>query len=478
MIFPGLRYIGGFEIGDGLIFTYIDVPGIVRDGVLSIPPEGFVKEYEVHKECASLRVDWSEENHGGCRCEVSFAGRTKAFDGCLPEHFGDDWLVARYASGEYTHCFFAYNYSNDHFIQFLEDASQIVFSDGFFFVEGRDSWKVHDKAGVVIESLVISEASVFLEKPYFYRVDGLVFLGGGGGGDNKVLHIFSPEQGRLLESVTWASHINSLVKANEDYFFIDHLHLYRLDPTAPKNSEVLATLPAPSSASAWRGDEHLWWDGHCLYMASFRGNFIQAYDLAGHPQPSPSIPKGWQVFLRSEAKTRFEAGFNIVCLHEEGTFATGPGGILTWKAGQFADPDVMEVERIQGWSFEPIAGKKNKYGYRVKASDTSGERLARHAGHHFLALVDRVAPGTINGARIGEKDFNGVLEIILSTRKRATLEASHVQYLIDLFGQMRRMPINYRASNNRDRLSLKIFWQEVDSEATELLYDSMVALDV
>ncbi len=473
MIFPGLRYLGSFEANDSLVFTYVDVPGIVRSGALSIPEPWFIKEYEILKDGASVQVDWHDENQDGGRCKVSFGERVKTFDRCLPEHFGNGWLVARYTSGEHAHSFFAYNYLNENIIQFLENARRVCVRDGFFFVEGCDSWNVHDESGSIVASLDASDASCFLERPYYHVIDNLVFMGGGGLGDNKILHVFSPEEGRLLKSVTWSNHINSLTKAGEDYYFIDHQHLYRLNPAAPENSKALATLPAPSGVSAWRGYEQLWWDGHCLYVASFRGNFIQAYDLDGNPLPSPSIPKGWQVFLYGDSGVSFMANFNIVCLHEEGTFATGPGGILTWKAGQFADPGVMEIEHIQGWSFEPIAGKKNKYGYRVRASDPSGEHLVRHAGHHLLALVDRVAPGTINGARIGEKDFNGVLELILITPQRDFLEASHVQYLIDLFGQMCRMPINYRSSNNRDRLSLKIFWQNVnDGEATELIYDS------
>ncbi|TBV01902.1 hypothetical protein DNK34_19995 [Pseudomonas dryadis] len=132
----------------------------------------------------------------------------------------------------------------------------------------------------------------------------------------------------------------------------------------------------------------------------------------------------------------------------------------------------MQIEAIEAVEVEQIPGKKGKHGYRMTARDANGEHLARHAMHHFARLANKVAPSTMNGGKVNDKDFDGVLELILEIPQRQALEKIYIDYVIEGCEQMRYPLQSHRAGNKRDPVKIKLFWQAIAGGDTELLYDS------
>ena len=370
---------------------------------------------------------------------------------------------------------FAYGYADLQYFEFPKEDSVFFAADGLVFVKsshgGLQTVRIQNMDGVVLDAFEYQFSARVRAADDAFRVSDKVFINCSGFESGGLLYCFSLSERKLLPPINLDSYMGAMCNFGNVFFYIDGASLRRFNLESPRDSEILAelpSLPGPKRGSG-RGQEWLWWDGTFLYVASLFGGCIWSYDLSGNLLHEQKVPEGWRIW--HVKKEHVETGQNIVHLtptaHEWGFDA-----VLSWLPGDFCSENLMQIESIESVDVEQIPGKKDKHGFRMIAQDTNGERVARHAMHHFARLANKVAPSLMNGGKVNDKNFNGAFELILKTPDRQALERAYIDYVIEGFEQMRVPLQNHRAGNKRDPLTLKFFWQAIAGGDMELLYDS------
>lgn len=406
-------------------------------------------------------------------CRVIYQGVVKDFYNVSLGRFSDGYLLGRCCSEEEVS--FAYCYKCQDYFEFPKESNVFFAIEGWVFVK-------KNMGGVEVVSVVGSDSVSVGDFEYrlsgyirtaesAFRIGDNVFINCSGFTSGGLLHCFSLSEKKLLPPISLDNYMGAVCNAGNDFFYIDGASLRRFNAESPRDSEILAELPPllVPQAKLNRGQEWLWWDGACLYVASQLGKAIWSYDLNGNLLYEQSVPDGWRIWHIKEDHA--ETGQNIVYLsttaHEWGFAA-----VLSWLPGDFCNENLMQIETIEAVEVEQIPGKKGKHGYRMTARDANGEHLARHAMHHFARLANKVAPSTMNGGKVNDKDFDGVLELILEIPQRQALEQIYIDYVIEGCEQMRYPLQSHRAGNKRDPVKIKLFWQAIAGGDMELLYDS------
>lgn len=405
-------------------------------------------------------------------CWVSFHEVKKFFRSVSVGGFGDGFLYGRCTSGDSVS--FVYEYRSGGYLEFSEEFGVLLaVEDVVVLSKGGLSKEISviDLNGEVVDGFEHQVKGFLSPAEKAFRAEDKIFINCFGDEGPGLLQCFSLSERKLLPPISLDSYMGALCNVGDAHFYIDGESLRCFNPESPRDSKILARLPSLTGPEmdSGRGDEWLWWDGVFLYVASLRGRRIWSYDLDGNLLHEHQVPEGWRI-LRVY-KEHVEAGQNIVHLtptaHEWGFDA-----VLSWLPGDFCNKNLMQIESIESVEVEQIPGKKDKHGFRMIAQDTSGERVARHAMHHFARLANKVAPSLMNGGKVNDKNFNGAFELILKTPDRQALEWAYIDYVIEGFEQMRVPLQNHRAGNKRDPLTLKFFWQAIAGGDMELLYDS------
>lgn len=406
-------------------------------------------------------------------CRVIYQGVARVFDNVsLGEEVGG-YLLGRCESKEEVS--FAYCYERNIYLELPKESCVFFAAENWVFVKknigGVEVVSVLGVDGVLVGGFEYQWSGYIRTAVSAFRVGDNVFINCSGFASGGLLHCFSLSEKKLLPPISLDSYMGAMCNVGDDFFYIDGAFLRHFNSESPCASVILAELPpllGPKRDSG-RGQEWLWWDGTCLYVASQVGGAIWSYDLDGNFLYEQRVPDGWRIW--HVKKGHAETGQNIVHLsttaHEWGFAA-----VISWLPGDFCNESLMQIEAIEAVEVEQIPGKKGKHGYRMTARDANGEHLARHAMHHFARLANKVAPSTMNGGKVNDKDFDGALELVLEIPQRQALEQVYIDYVIEGCEQMRYPLQSHRAGNKRDPIKLKLFWQAGEGEAMELLYDS------
>ncbi|WP_131177869.1 hypothetical protein [Phytopseudomonas dryadis] len=425
--------------------------------------DGAVLRYEIG---AGKYRDSIERN-----CWVNFCEVKRFFENISVGGFGDGYLYGRCGKDSIS---FVYRYNGSGYLEFSAEFVVILaVEDVIVLGKGGLSKEISliGLSGEVLAAFEFRLDGVIRAGQKAFRIEDKIFINCSGFTSGGLLHCFSLSEKKLLPPISLDNYMGAVCNAGNDFFYIDGASLRRFNAESPRDSEILAELPPllVPQAKLNRGQEWLWWDGTCLYVASQLGKAIWSYDLNGNLLYEQRVPDGWRIW--DAEKGHAETGQNIVHLsttaHEWGFAA-----FLSWLPGEFCNENLMQIEAIEAVEVEQIPGKKGKHGYRMTARDANGEHLARHAMHHFARLANKVAPSTMNGGKVNDKDFDGVLELILEIPQRQALEKIYIDYVIEGCEQMRYPLQSHRAGNKRDPVKIKLFWQAIAGGDTELLYDS------
>lgn len=467
MIFPTVNFSRALSVNNEFFLFREGLVNKVDNRVEIADVRSLAMEELCSEDGASLRYNSKGSEYGGSDFELVYEGEGNTFQNCLLVSFGEGWLVLRCLVEESHSGYIAFNYVSSRTIDFSRDqAAALYYYSGFFFARTRRKWQVYDSLGVNVHEFAISrDGEAPSNMPDLYRFGDSVYLNAGGENGDSFLDRFSLSLNKKLGRIVWEGYIGCATSWEGGIFFIDRCNIYRANPEDLKSSQIIASLPE----DMMKGDVWLWADFQHLYLASTAADTIYAYGPDGILQGVAKIPAEWRF---SGNKPEVHDGQNILLLYPYDLSEWGSAAVLLWRAGEFSTDSMMQQERLRSFSVKTVSASDEGHGFRLVLQSATLEVAVRHAAHHLVRQVHKVAPGLMNrGAKIDE-EFNGLVEIELITSEPFLADSLYANYLLELFCQIKKVPFSYKAGDYKTALVLKLYWSATMGGRSKLVCTS------